>query len=126
MYERGYKIGIINPIQTDALRDSNIIKTKTDKIDTKLIVQCLILKKYSLVNSQDINIIKLRRLSRFKLETIQQQTRIKTQLTACLDIVFPELSSFFKGNLHLKVSYALLEKYSSVSKSFFSVFKMLL
>lgn len=71
------------------------------------------LKKYSLVNSQDINIIKLRRLSRFKLETIQQQTRIKTQLTACLDIVFPELSSFFKGNLHLKVSYALLEKYSS-------------
>lgn len=52
------------------------------------------LKKYSLVNSQDINIIKLRRLSRFRLETIQQQTRIKTQLTACLDIVFPELSSF--------------------------------
>ena len=113
LYERGYQIGVINPIQTDALRDSNIRKTKTDKIDTKLIVQCLMLKKYSLVNSQDINIIKLRRLSRFKLETIQQQTRIKIQLTACLDIVFPELSSFFKGNLHLKVSYALLEKYSS-------------
>ena len=113
LYERGYRIGVINPIQTDALRDSNIRKTKTDKIDTKLIVQCLMLKKYSLVNSQDINIIKLRRLSRFKLETIQQQTRIKTQLTACLDIVFPELSSFFKGNLHLKVSYALLEKYPS-------------
>ena len=43
LYERGYKIGVINPIQTDALRDSNIRKTKTDKIDTKLIVQCLIL-----------------------------------------------------------------------------------
>ena len=113
LYERGYQIGVINPIQTDALRDSNIRKTKTDKIDTKLIVQCLMLKKYSLVNSQDINIIKLRRLSRFKLETIQQQTRIKIQLTACLDIVFPELSTFFKGNLHLKASYALLEKYSS-------------
>ncbi len=113
LYERGYQVGLINPIQTDALRDSNIRKTKTDKIDTKLIVQCLMIKKYSLVNSQDINIIKLRRLSRFRLETIQQQTRIKTQLTSCLDIVFPELSSFFKGNLHLKVSYALLEKYSS-------------
>ena len=113
LFQHGYQIGVINPIQTDALRDSNIRKTKTDKIDTKLIVQCLMLKKYSLVNSQDINIIKLRRLSRFKLETVQQQTRIKTQLTACLDIVFPELSSFFKGNLHLKVSYALLEKYSS-------------
>ena len=113
LYQRGYQIGVINPIQTDSLRDSNIRKTKTDKIDTTLIVQCLMLKKYSLVNSQDINIIKLRRLSRFKLEMVQQQTRIKTQLTGCLDIVFPELSSFFKGNLHLKVSYALLEKYPS-------------
>jgi len=113
LYEMDYKIALINPIQTDSLRDSNIRKTKTDKLDTKLIVECLMLKKYSLVNFQDINIIKLRRLSRFRMELIQQQTRIKTQLTGCLDIVFPELSSFFKGNLHLKTSYALLEKYSS-------------
>ena len=113
LYERNYKIALINPIQTDSLRDSNIRKTKTDKLDTKLIVECLMLKKYSLVNYQDINIIKLRRLSRFRMELIQQQTRIKTQLTGCLDVVFPELSSFFKGNLHLKTSYALLEKYSS-------------
>lgn len=113
LYQHGYQIGVINPIQTDALRDSNIRKTKTDKIDTKLIVQCLMLKKYSLVSSQDINIIKLRRLSRFKLETVQQQTRIKNQLTGCLDIVFPELPRFFKGNIHLKTSYALLEKYPS-------------
>ena len=116
LYERGYKIGVINPIQTDALRDSNIRKTKTDKIDTKLIVQCLMLKKYALVKSQDINIIKLRRLCRFRMEMVQQQTRIKTQLTTCLDTVFPELPRFFKGNIHLKTTYALLEKYPS-SKS---------
>lgn len=113
LYERNYSIAVINPIQTDSLRDSNIRKTKTDKIDTMLIVQCLILKKYSLVSSKNIDMIKLRRLSRFRLEMIQQQTRIKTQLTGCLDIVFPELVYFFKGNLHLKVAYALLEKYSS-------------
>lgn len=113
LYQLGYQIAVINPIQTDALRDSNIRKTKTDKVDTMLIVQCLMLKKYSLIDSHNINIIKLKRLSRFRLESVQQQTRIKTQLTACLDIVFPELSSFFKGNLHLKVSYALLEKYPS-------------
>ena len=100
MFERNYKIAVINPIQTDSLRDSNIRKTKTDKIDTMLIVQCLILKKYSLVSSKNIDMIKLRRLSRFRLEMVQQQTRIKTQLTACLDIVFPELVHFFNGNLH--------------------------
>ncbi len=113
LYERNYSIAVINPIQTDSLRDSNIRKTKTDKIDTMLIVQCLMLKKYSLVSSKNIDMIKLRRLSRFRLEMVQQQTRIKTQLTACLDIVFPELAHFFKGNLHLKVVYALLEKYPS-------------
>ncbi len=113
LYERNYSIAVINPIQTDSLRDSNIRKTKTDKIDTMLIVQCLMLKKYSLVSSKNIDMIKLRRFSRFRFEMVQQQTRIKTQLTACLDIVFPELAHFFKGNLHLKVSYALLEKYPS-------------
>ena len=113
MFERNYSVAVINPIQTDSLRDSNIRKTKTDKVDTMLIVQCLMLKKYSLVSSKNIDLIKLRRLSRFRLEMVQQQTRIKTQLTACLDIVFPELAHFFKGNLHLKVAYSLLEKYSS-------------
>ena len=113
LYERNYSIAVINPIQTDSLRDSNIRKTKTDKIDTMLIVQCLMLRKYSLVSSKNIDMIKLKRLSRFRLEMVQQQSRIKTQLTACLDIVFPELARFFKGNLHLKVTYALLEKYSS-------------
>lgn len=113
LYERNYSIAVINPIQTDSLRDSNIRKTKTDKIDTMLIAQCLMLNKYSLVQAKDIDMIKLRRLSRFRLEMVQQQTRIKTQLTGCLDIVFPELSSYFKGNLHLKTTYALLEKYSS-------------
>ena len=28
-------------------------------------------------------------------------------------MLFPELDIFFKGNLHLKTSYALLQKYSS-------------
>ena len=113
LYERDYPIAVINPIQTDSLRDSNIRKTKTDKIDTMLIVQCLMLKKYSLVSSKNIDMIKLRLLSIFRLEMVQQQTRIKTQLAGCLDIVFPELAHFFKGNLHLKVAYALLEKYPS-------------
>lgn len=38
---------------------------------------------------------------------------MKTQLTTCLDLLFPELHIFFKGNLHLKTSYNLLQRYSS-------------
>lgn len=113
LFSKGFKIAIINPIQTNSLRSSNIRKTKNDKIDTFLIAKCLQLGNFSLIQEKDISIIKLRTLCRFRFDIIQSQTRLKTQLTTCLDLLFPELDIFFKGNLHLKTSYALLQKYSS-------------
>ena len=113
LFEKGFKIGRINPIQTDSLRSSNIRKTKNDKIDTFLISKCLILGNYTLIKEKDINTIKLRTLCRFRFDIIQSQTKLKTQLTTCLDLLFPELHIFFKGNLHLKTSYNLLQRYSS-------------
>ena len=62
-------------------------KNKTDKIDTTLIVQYLMLNKYTLIKFQSIDIIKIKRLSRYRFEMIQQQIIIKIQLTACLDII---------------------------------------
>lgn len=110
---KGYQLGLINPIQTDSLRSSNIRKTKNDKIDTFLISKCLILGLYSKLQEKDLNIIKLRTLCRFRFDVVKSQTKLKTQLVACLDLLFPELYHFFKKNLHLKTSYALLSKYSS-------------
>lgn len=111
LFSRNYKIGIINPIQTDSLRNSNIRKTKNDKLDTKLIAECLILGKYSLFAKKDAQIVRLRTLCRFRFDVVQSRTRLKTQLTGCVDLVFPELYNFFKGNLHLKSSYAILSTY---------------
>lgn len=113
LFPKGFKIALINPIQTDSLRSSNIRKTKNDKIDTFLISKCLQLGNYSLLQEKDINIIKLRTLCRFRFDIIKIQTTLKTQLTCCLDLLFPELAKFFKGTLHIKTSYALLSKYSS-------------
>lgn len=113
LYSKGYKIGIINPIQTDSLRNTNIRKTKNDKIDTFLIAQCLILGKYSLFKEKNFNIVKLRTLCRFRFDVIQSRTRLKTQLTGCVDSVFPELHIFFNGNLHSKSARTILVKYSS-------------
>lgn len=113
LFPKGFKIGLINPIQTDSLRSSNIRKTKNDKIDTFLIAKCIQLGNYSLLQEKDINIIKLRTLCRFRFDIIKSQTTLKTQLTGCLDLLFPELAKFFKGNLHIKTSYTLLSKYSS-------------
>lgn len=111
LFEKGFKIGRINPIQTDSLRSSNIRKTKNDKIDTFLIAQCLMLGHYTLITKKDIELIKLKTLCRFKFDVVKSQAKAKTQFTTCLDIVFPELANFFNGNLHIKSSYVLLSKY---------------
>ncbi len=114
LFNKGFSIGRINPIQTDSLRSSNIRKTKNDKIDTKLIVQCLMLKKYTLITQKDIEMIKLRSLCRFKIDLVKSQSKYKCQLVGCIDMVFPELSTIFK-DLHIKTTYALLSSYSSAN-----------
>lgn len=113
LYSKNYKIGIINPIQTDALRNANIRKTKNDKIDTFLIAHCLILGKYSLFSKKDMRLVNLRTLCRFRFDIVQSRTKLKTQLTGCIDLIFPELYNFFKGNLHLKCSYSILSRFAS-------------
>lgn len=113
LYSKGFKIGIINPIQTNSLRASNIRKSKNDKIDTFLIAQCLILGKYTLFKEKDFNIIRLRSLCRFRFDVVQSRTRLKTQLTGCVDSIFPELYSFFNGNLHSKSAHAILSNFTS-------------
>ena len=111
LFGKGFKIGRINPIQTDSLRSSNIRKTKNDKVDTFLVAQCLMLGHYTLITQREIELIKLKTLCRFKFDVIKSQSKAKIQLVNCLDIVFPELANFFNGHLHIKSSYVLLSKY---------------
>ena len=113
LFNLDYKIGIINPIQTSNLRKSNIRKTKNDKVDTFIIIKSLTLNNYNLATTRDINNIKLKGLSRSRHNLIVMRSRSKIQLASFIDQLFPELNKFFKGNLHLNVSYQLLKEYSS-------------
>lgn len=113
LFNLNYKIGIINPIQTANLRKSNIRKTKNDKVDTFIIIKALTLNNYSLITNRDINNLKLKGLSRSRHNLMTMRTKSKIQLASYLDQLFPELSSFFKGNIHLNVSYQLLKHYAS-------------
>ena len=113
LFNLDYKIGIINPIQTSNLRKSNIRKTKNDKVDTFIIIKSLSLNNYNLVTTRDINNIKLKGLSRSRHNLIVMRSRSKIQLASFIDQLFPELNQFFKGNLHLNVSYQLLKEFSS-------------
>lgn len=112
LHEKGFRVGIINPIQTDSLRNSNIRKTKNDKVDTFLISQCLMLKKYSLFKPQDALLLQLKTLTRYRSDLVNSRSKLKIQLVSSIDLVFPELSFFFY-NLHCKTAYALLIEYPS-------------
>lgn len=113
LFNKGFEIGIINPIQTDSLRNSNIRKTKNDKIDTFLISQCLMLHKYTIFSQTDFNILRLKTLCRFRFDVIHSRTRLKIQLTGCVDLIFPELLTLFDSGLKCKSAIAILSTYTS-------------
>ena len=113
LFNLNFNIGIINPIQTANLRRSNIRKTKNDKVDTKIIIKALSLGNYSSITSRDINNLKLKGLCRSRRNLVTMRSKAKIQLVSYVDQIFPELAQFFKGNLHLNVSYQLLKNFSS-------------
>jgi len=110
LHNKGFNIAIINPIQTDALRNSNIRKTKTDKIDTYLIIQSLMLKHYTPFVSKDIKILELRSLCRHRDDVLKYRSKLKVRLVALVDQLFPELNLIF-NSIHQKSCYTLLYTY---------------
>lgn len=80
-----------------------------DKVDTYIIAKALVLQQaHWFVTALDINLMDLKALGRFLQKSIKQSTRLKIQLKACVDEIFPELQNFLKTGLQQKAVYALL------------------
>ncbi|SDB95533.1 Transposase [Succiniclasticum ruminis] len=62
----GYKVCILNPLQTSSFRRNNIRKTKTDKLGTFLIAKTLMANLTRFVTKRDIDILHLRNLGWFR------------------------------------------------------------
>jgi transposase len=111
LVNQGYKVCVINPIQTSTLRRNNIRKTKTDKVDTYTIAKTLMLQQtHRFITLGDLNLMDLKSLSRSRMNAVKQRTRLKIQLKAKTDETFPELQYFFNSGLHHKAVYALLKE----------------
>lgn len=113
LYDLGYAIVVINPIQTATLRKTGIRKTKTDKVDTFLIIKSMIVNKHRLYTKMDIDSLRLKNLCRFREKVKKSKARLKIQLVSCLDVLFPEFQYFFKSGPHIDTSYELLKKHSA-------------
>ena len=113
LHAQGYRLAVINPVQTAAVRKTGIRKTKTDKIDSLLICKTLALNSFRLYTENDAKTLQLKSLCRFRQKLKKSKARLKIQLVSYVDMIFPELQFFFKSGLHIKTCYELLKAYSS-------------
>ena len=111
--KKGYTLAVINPLQTASLRNTGIRKAKTDRIDPGLIIKSLIVNSYRVYTTADIDTQTLKRLCRFRQNLKKSKARLKIQLTAYLDVLFPELQYFFKSGIHIKTCYQLIKVHSN-------------
>ena len=109
LFTRGFQVCIINPIQTSPLRKSSIRKTKTDSVDTYLIIKALSLNHFRLYTERDYDSLQLKNRCRFRQKLMKARTKVKIQLVTYVDLLFPELQYFFKSGIHGKACYALLK-----------------
>jgi transposase len=112
LYDLGYKIALINPIETSGMRKGKIRKTKTDKIDSRGICKYLASEDYRLLQPQELKMSQLRGLCRFRQNFKKSKSRLKTQLVQYLEVCFPEFHTLF-STVHGKGTYAVLMEFSS-------------
>lgn len=110
-----YHVVIINPLQTFALRKTQMRDAKNDKIDSFIICQALTMHLGNEVKFED-TLVELKDICKSYQNIMTMRSRTKIQLITYLDQSFPELAKEFKKSVHGKAIYALLKKYPLPSK----------
>ena len=112
LLDLGMELHVVNPIQTDAMRNMNIRKTKTDSVDCIYIAQVIRMGNYSDVAIGDEDVSELRQLCRYRFHLVDTIGAVKNQVVGLLDRVFPEFSSLF-SNVFGVTSIEILKKYTT-------------
>lgn len=115
-FQKGFKIAVINPLQTSHLRKANIRNAKNDHLDSINIAKALLFGNHKFISQNNVSNFALKKLTRFRKGLVKQRSRSKIQLVSLLDIIFPELQYIFKSGIHTKALYSLLKKYPSTER----------
>ncbi|NTU74424.1 IS110 family transposase, partial [Candidatus Roizmanbacteria bacterium] len=109
LLDKGYKVQVFNPYQSDALRRMMLGRAKTDTIDAELVARLARLgtQKETPLTGEEILI--LRNLSRFRMELVFQSSDVKRKVIAVLDVLFPEFEKLF-SDMFGKAALALLSE----------------
>ncbi len=108
LVENGFKVHVVNPIQTDGWRKGiEIRKRKTDAIDSVLIAELIRYGDFVETSLSDEDTMSLRNLSRFRSYLVGSIGDLKRKVICVLDQVFPEYASVF-SNIFGETSKELL------------------
>jgi transposase len=111
--DKGYKLHVINPIQTDGWRKGvEIRKRKTDVIDSLLIAELVRYGDFIEAKLPQEAILSLRNLTRFRSYLVDSISDLKRKVICVLDQVFPEYQSMF-SNVFGTTSKEILLQFSS-------------
>ena len=107
----------INPILISRFSKATTLRrTKTDKIDARLIAMYLSTIDFKPYPTKSYHVRNLKSLCRTRDSLVKQRALQLVRLTNVLDLIFPEFKPFFKGSLKSSTALYLLDKYSIPSK----------
>lgn len=112
LFAQGFDVAVINPIQSDSLRNFHIRQTKTDSVDSFLIAEVIRFGQYEPTHLADEELIALRNLARFRESMVDTCSDYKRQVIALLDQVFPEYEKLF-SDVFGESSKAFLKTYGT-------------
>lgn len=112
-------VHVINPLQSDALRNMFIRQTKNDTIDALIVAEVIRFGRYCETQVAPENIVALRELCRQRFFVIDMTGDLKRKIIALFDQIFPEYEKLFsdtfgKSSMELLATYTTPEEMLSV------------
>jgi transposase len=108
--ELDFEVRVINPLQSDALRNLYMRKAKTDKKDAFILADLIRIGRAPVTRLATEKTLKLQTLSRVRLGFVHQIGGLKNRVLGILDRIFPEYPKCF-SDVFIRTSRELLKEY---------------
>ena len=112
LQDHGYRVHVINPIQSDAVRDLYIRKSKTDRKDAFILADLMRMNQTEETLLASEAVLELQTLSRTRFAFVDQVSSPKQRVIGILDRIFPEYEDCF-SSVFIKTSRELLKNFST-------------
>lgn len=109
LFDQGFQVNVINPIQSDAIRNLFLRKTKNDAKDSFLIAETIRIGRFSNTTLADGDMLALRQLCRHRTDLVDYISDQKRKIIGVMDRVFPEYQHMF-SDMFGKTSVELMSK----------------